>query len=79
MTPKKRKSSSASFEGAGRRLDHAMGEAARRLESETNKLIAYLNDEVVPSVREHSSRGLRKAATELDKFAKYLDTQRRKR
>ncbi len=79
MTSKKRTSRPASFEDAGRRLDHAMGEAAQRLERETNTLIAYLNDEVVPSVREHSSRGLRKAATELDKFAEYLEKTRKRK
>ena len=57
------------FQRAGRTLD----EAARRLEQETNRLITYLNDEVVPEVRKHSTRGLRKASEELAKFAEYLE------
>lgn len=62
------------FERAGRTLD----ETARRLEQETERLLAYLNDEVVPEVRKHSSRGLRKASEELAKFAEYLEkTQKR--
>lgn len=80
MTSKKRSSPRSSFEDAGRRLDRAMGQAARRLEKETEKLLAYLNDEVVPSVRDQSSRGLRKASRELSKFADYLEkTQKRRR
>ncbi len=68
--------SRGAFEHAGRKLD----EAAHRLEQETERLIAYLNDEVVPSARKHSSRSLRKAAQELSKFADYLEsTQRRDR
>jgi len=63
------------FERAGRKLD----EAARRLERETEQFITYLNDEVAPSVREHSSRGLRKAAEELARFADYLDSTRKGR
>jgi hypothetical protein len=35
-----------------------------------------LNDEVVPAVREHSSRGLRVAAEKLSKFADFMDQQR---
>jgi hypothetical protein len=72
---KKRRSPRPSFQDAGRKLD----EAARRLEQETEKFIRYLNDEVVPEIREHSSRGLRRASKELQKFADYLEESQRKR
>jgi hypothetical protein len=62
------------FEDAGRKLE----EAARCLEQETEKFIRYLNDEVVPEVRQHSSRGLRRASQELAKFADYLDETQKK-
>ncbi len=71
----KRRSSRPSFEDAGRQLE----EAARRLEVETEKFIRYLNDEVVPEVREHSSRGLRRASRELARFADYLEQTKKKR
>ena len=71
----KRRSPRPSFEDAGRKLE----EAARRLEQETEKFLRYINDEVVPQVREHSSRGLRKASKELSKFADYLEQTRKKR
>jgi hypothetical protein len=74
-TQQKRTSrSGGAFADAGRKLD----EAARRVEQETERLIAYLNDEVVPSAREHSTRGLRKAAQELSKFADYLESTRKR-
>lgn len=57
------------------RVNHAIHEAAGRLDRESEKLIAYLNDEVVPAVREHSSRGLRIAAEKLAKFADFMDQQ----
>ncbi len=71
----KRRSSRPPFQDAGRKLE----EAARRLEQETEKFIQYLNDEVVPEVREHSSRGLRHASKELAKFADYLEPTRKSR
>ena len=53
-------------------------DVGRRIDEDAEKLIAYLNKEVVPAVREHSSRGLRKAAEKLSEFADYLEsTQRR--
>ena len=57
------------------RFNSAIHEAADRLDRESEKLITYLNDEVVPAVREHSSRGLRIAAEKLAKFADYMDQQ----
>jgi hypothetical protein len=70
----KRRSSRPSFEDAGRKLE----EAARRLEQETEKFIQYLNEEVVPEVRQHSSRGLRRASQELAKFADFLEKTQKK-
>ena len=67
-------SAKSSVENAGRKIE----ETARRLERETEKFIQYLNDEVVPQVREHSTRGLRKAAKELASFADYLEKTSKK-
>jgi hypothetical protein len=50
------------FEGAGKRVDE-----------EIEKLISYLNDEVVPSVRKHSTNGMRIAAEKLNRLADYMD------
>jgi hypothetical protein len=72
--PDKRNPSRPPFEDTGRKLE----EAARRLEQETEKFIRYLNNEVVPQVREHSSRGLRRASEELAKFADYLEETQKK-
>jgi hypothetical protein len=51
-----------SFEDMGRKLD-----------DEVEKLIDYINDEVVPQVRQHSSRALRIAADKLARFADYME------
>jgi hypothetical protein len=75
MTQSEKRRSPRPFEDTGRKLE----EAARRLEQETEKFIRYLNDEVVPEVREHSSRGLRKASKELAKFADFLEETQKKR
>ncbi len=66
------------METVGRRVDRVVDRAASRLERETERLITYLNEQVVPAVREHSTRGLRKAAEKLARFADYLDSSRQR-
>ena len=77
MSPKK-STSSQRFESAGRKAGHAFDQASSEIERDAQRLIAYLNDEVVPAVREHSSRGLRSAAKELSNFADFLDRNQKK-
>lgn len=62
-----------SFEDFGRKLNNEIGDATRKLEQEGEKLIAYLNSEVVPAIRDHSSKALRIAAEKLSQFANYMD------
>ncbi len=50
--------------------------AADRAEDELQRLIRYLNDEVVPEVRQQGSSALRKAADGLHKLAEKLDDVR---
>lgn len=59
------------------RVNRKIEEAARTLEVETERFIQYINNEVVPEVRKHSSRGLRTAADKLREFAEYLDKNSR--
>ena len=54
-------------------------EAVDRVERELKQVIRYLNDEVVPTVRQDSSRALRNAAEQLAKLADYMDESKRKR
>jgi hypothetical protein len=62
------------FSAAGQKLDDVIGEAAKRIEAETKQLIAYLNDEVVPLVRQHSTTGLRVASDKLKELADYMES-----
>jgi len=50
-----------------------IGEAARKLEQESEKMIAYLNSEVVPAIRTNSSKALKVAADKLTKLAEYME------
>jgi hypothetical protein len=61
------------MEDAGERVSKKVSEAAERLEKESADLISYLNKEVVPAVREQSSKALRVAAQRLHQFADYMD------
>ena len=64
------------FQTAGERLDSIFGDASKRIEQETQQIIDYINDEVVPLVRDHSSKGLHIAADKLKDFANYLDSKK---
>jgi hypothetical protein len=64
-------------EDASARFNRSVANIAETLEKETAELVAYLNDEVVPAVRGHSSKALRTAASKLSEFADYLETKRK--
>jgi len=65
-------------EDASERLNRSVANIARTLEKETAELVAYLNDEVVPAVRTHSSKALRQAAGKLSEFAEFLEKQQKR-
>lgn len=50
--------------------------AAGRAEEDLQRLIRYLNDEVVPDVRKHSSTALHAAADGLRSLAQKMDDHR---
>lgn len=62
MTVESEKKDRRTFEDFGKRVDE-----------EIEKLISYINDEVVPSVRKHSTKGMRVAAEKLTWLADYMD------
>ncbi len=49
----------------------------RRMDEEIEKLISFINDEVVPSVRKHSTNGMRVAAEKLNTLADYMEQKQR--
>lgn len=55
------------------RVNKSVADAAERLEKETAELITYLNNEVVPAVRLHSTKALRVAAEKMSRLADYLE------
>ncbi|MGC2195976.1 MAG: hypothetical protein WA628_14965 [Terriglobales bacterium] len=55
------------------RVNKTVSETAERLEKESAELIAYLNKEVVPAVRDQSSKALRIAAQKLHQLADFMD------
>ncbi len=62
-------------EDASARVGQTINEAAERLEKEIPEFIKYLNDEVVPAVRTHSTKALRVASAKLAEFANYMEQQ----
>jgi hypothetical protein len=69
------------FQTAGQRLDNVLGDASKRIEEETQSLISYVNDELVPAIRAHSSNALRIASEKLNQAADLMDSgkQQKKR
>lgn len=55
------------------RVNRTVSDAAERLEKDSAELIAYFNKEVVPAVREQSSKALRIAAEKLHRLADFMD------
>ena len=55
------------------RVGKTVGETTERIEKEANDFIKYLNDEVVPAVRQHSTKALRVAAQKMQELANYME------
>jgi prophage antirepressor-like protein len=54
-------------------MNKTVGETTERLEKEAQEFIRYLNDEVVPAVRQHSTKALRVASQKLQELADYME------
>ena len=67
------------FQSAGERLDDMLGDASARIEEETQLLIKYINDELVPAIRQHSTNALRMASQKLAQAADHMDSRKRNR
>lgn len=61
------------FEGFGKKVDDRLNQALPRIEEEVKKVIAYLNDQVVPQLRQGSAQALHSASEQLRKLAEQLD------
>jgi L-arabinose isomerase len=66
----------STFENFGRKVDAQFGNIGPRMEDEVKRVIGYLNDQVVPQVRQNSSSALRAAAAQLGRLADQLDQRR---
>jgi hypothetical protein len=64
---------SSRFESFGKKVDARLNQAMPRVEEELKKVIAHLNDQVVPQLRQGSSQALRAAAERLRKLAEQLE------
>jgi hypothetical protein len=62
---------------AKRPWEQRLHEAAGTVEEELKRVIKYLNDEVVPEVRQSSSDALRAAAAEMERLAQRMDDRAR--
>jgi len=59
----------------GKPWEERLNEANARIEAELQRVIHYIDTEVVPEVRKHGSQGLRAAAAQLQKLAEHMDDQ----
>jgi hypothetical protein len=76
MSPQDDPKAKPRFEKIGRKLDAEFGDAAEKFEREKEKVITYLNNEVVPAIRTHSTKALRVASEQLNKLAEYMEKNR---
>ena len=75
---KKDTSRASRMEETGRKIGRTLGEAERRVQDDLQQVIDYLDKELVVTVRNESSRGLRIAAEKLSKLADFMDQQRKR-
>jgi len=68
------KNTRGAFQTAGERLDDLLGDASARIEEETQLLIKYINDELVPAIRQGSTKALRVASEKLARAAEHIDS-----
>ncbi len=68
---------SGRFESFGRKVDEHFGGCSDKLEEDVKKVISYLNEKVVPEVRENGSKALRVAAEQLTRLADHLERTRK--
>jgi hypothetical protein len=76
---KQSKTTRRPFSTAGERLDDMLGDTTKRIEEETQTLIAYINDELVPAIRDHSSKALRIASEKLTQAAEMMEADKRRK
>lgn len=56
-----------------KRWEQQVRDAALRVEEDLRRVVAYINDQVVPEIRLNGSQALRAAAEELQKLAQRMD------
>jgi len=64
------------FENFGRKVDESFQSAKRKVEAELQRLVRFINDEVVPDVRREGSQALRIAAEQMQKLAEFLESNK---
>ena len=65
--------SNSRFEDFGKKVDERFNQVRPRVEEELKKVIVYLNDQVVPQLRQDSAGALHAVADRLRKLAEQLD------
>ncbi len=60
-------------EAPKRPWEQRLHEAAATVEDELRRVITYINDEVVPEMRQNSAAALRAAAAEMERLAQRMD------
>lgn len=60
-------------EDASARFNRTVKETTERLEKEASEFVKYVNDNVVPNVRQQSTKALRTAAQKLQQVAEYME------
>jgi hypothetical protein len=68
---------SRKVEDASARFNKTVADTAQKIEKDSAEVINYLNDEVVPAVRQHSTKALRIAAEKLAQLADYMDQHKK--
>lgn len=59
--------------------EQQLRDVAAHLETDLKNVVKYINDEVVPEVRQNGAEAMRAAAVELHRLAAWMDDQARRK
>jgi hypothetical protein len=65
-------------EAPKRPWEKQLRDAAAHLETDLKNVVKYINDEVVPEVKQSGTEAMRSAAVELRRLAAWMDDQARR-
>ncbi|HEV8524085.1 MAG TPA: hypothetical protein VGQ71_06260 [Terriglobales bacterium] len=73
MGSESEKTGASRLEDAGRKIGQKLGETQQRVEKELREMVNYVESDVIPDVRNQSTKALRSLSQKLIELAEYME------